>query len=91
MRNKILPVILGVIVTLSLTVGLMASQASATDPITRLTHKVTALSNRLAKLQRKVTFLSDEVYRCEFYDTSTPTSFTDGSIGYPLYENSTCT
>jgi hypothetical protein len=30
------------------------------------------------------------VYTCEFIDTSTPTSFSDGTIGYPLYEDSTC-
>jgi hypothetical protein len=34
--------------------------------------------------------LQHEVFVCQFYDTSTPTLFSDGSTGYPEYRDSAC-
>jgi hypothetical protein len=67
------------------------STASATDPtIARLQRQVRILKAQVVELKHSVADLNYGVYTCEFIDTSTPTSFSDGTIGYPLYEDSTC-
>jgi hypothetical protein len=38
-----------------------------------------------------VATLNNEVYRCEFLDTDHPTTFSDGTVGFPIFEHQTCT
>lgn len=58
--------------------------------IARLENQVGSLQGQVASLRRDVAQLNREVFECEFVDTSSPVTFTDGTIGYPLYEDSTC-
>jgi hypothetical protein len=43
----------------------------------------------VAKLKDQVRNLNYGVYTCEFFDQTLPKTFPDGSVGYPLYVNST--
>jgi len=70
-------------------VWLAPSPASATDPITRLQRQVRVLQSQVAKLKNQVKSLNYGVYTCEFFDQTLPKTFPDGSVGYPLYVNST--
>jgi spore coat protein U-like protein len=70
-------------------VSLAPSPASATDPITRLERQVRVLQSQVAKLKSQVRNLNFGVYTCEVYDQTVPKTFPDGSVGYPLYVNST--
>jgi hypothetical protein len=70
-------------------VWLVPSPASATDPITRLERQVRVLQSQVAKLKSQVRGLNYTVYKCDFFDQTTPKTFPNGSVGYPLYVNST--
>jgi outer membrane murein-binding lipoprotein Lpp len=76
-------------VTLLGAASLAPSPASATDPITRLQRQVRVLQSQVAQLKSQVRSLNDGVYKCEFFDNTMPKTFPDGSVGYPLYVNST--
>jgi hypothetical protein len=64
--------------------------SQATDPITRLTRQVRSLQNQVNGLRVRVGDLEHLVYRCDFYDSSDPVTFSDGTVGYPLYANPAC-
>ena len=64
--------------------------AGATHTLGHLRRQIARLENQVANLQGQVKGLNAEVFNCEVFDTSTPHTFADGSIGYPLYERSTC-
>jgi hypothetical protein len=72
-------------------VSLAPSPAQATDPIVRLQRQIDTLKAKVSTLQRQVKGLNVEVYQCEFLDNLAPKTFPDGSVGYPLYEDSRCT
>jgi hypothetical protein len=55
-----------------------------------LRRQISRLENQVATLQQKVKTLSADVYGCEFWDTLAPKTFSDGSVGYPLYLDSGC-
>ncbi len=82
-----------VAVTVMFTAAMFApSGASATDPITRLQfqvrvlqHKVGTLNTQVANLRADVRSLNCDVYGAEFYDNTDPVTFSDGTVGYPLY------
>ena len=59
--------------------------------IARLENQVGSLQGQVASLRRDVADLNIEVFRCEFFDDASPTTFADGTIGFPLYEDSRCT
>ena len=58
--------------------------------VERLENQVRSLQGQVASLRRDVADLNIEVFRCEFFDDASPTTFADGTIGFPLYENSAC-
>ena len=59
--------------------------------IARLENQVGSLQGQVASLRRDVADLNFEVFSCEFFDDTSPTTFADGRIGFPLYEDSRCT
>jgi cell division protein FtsB len=58
--------------------------------IARLENQVGTLQQQVKSLRRDVAGLNVEVFRCEFFDDASPTTFADGSVGFPLYEDSRC-
>jgi cell division protein FtsB len=58
--------------------------------IARLENQVSSLQQQVNSLKGSVSGLNREVFNCEVFDTVTPHTFPDGTIGYPLYERSTC-
>lgn len=77
-------------VTLLGAVSLAPTPAGATHTLGHLRRQISRLENQVATLQQKVKTLSADVYGCEVWDTLTPKTFPDGSIGYPLYLDSRC-
>ena len=64
--------------------------AQATHTLGHLRRQIARLENQVANLKQQVKGLNNEVFNCEFFDSSSPTTFADGSVGFPLYEDSTC-
>ena len=58
--------------------------------IARLENQVGSLQGQVTSLRRDVADLNFEVFRCEFFDDTAPVTFTDGRVGFPLYEDSRC-
>lgn len=58
--------------------------------ITKLQNQITTLKGQVTSLRSDVRDLLADVFVCEFFDDSTPKTFPDGSIAYPLYYDSTC-
>jgi len=65
--------------------------AEATHTLAHLRRQIARLENQVANLQQQVRGLNNEVFNCEIFDSSAPFTFSDGTIGYPLYEDSACT
>jgi septal ring factor EnvC (AmiA/AmiB activator) len=86
------------VATLAITlilVGVLPAQANHTPAhtqrqISQLEKQITSLQRQVKKLNNNLAGVRFEVFNCDVFDTSTPHTFSDGSIGYPLYENSTC-
>ena len=64
--------------------------AQGTHTLGHLRRQIARLENQVASLRRDVADLNIEVFRCEFFDDASPTTFADGTIGFPLNENSLC-
>jgi peptidoglycan hydrolase CwlO-like protein len=64
--------------------------AGATHTLGHLRRQIARLENQVANLQQQVKGLNSEVFNCEVFDITTPHTFADGTIGYPLFERSTC-
>ena len=58
--------------------------------VERLENQVRSMQGQVASLRRDVADLNIEVFRCEFFDQASPRTFADGTVGYPLYEDSIC-
>ena len=57
--------------------------------INKLENQINSLKQQVNTLKGNLRDVTYEVFTCEFLGT-TPTTFADGSIGYPIYEDSTC-
>lgn len=58
--------------------------------INQLQNQINSLKNQVNTLKANVRDVTSEVFNCEVFNQSAPFTFADGSIGYPLYERSTC-
>ena len=56
--------------------------------ITQLQKQITSLQQQVNSLKGTVRNLNYEVFTCEFLGT--PTTFPDGTSGYPIYEDPAC-
>jgi hypothetical protein len=71
--------------------SLAPTPAGATHTLGHLRRQISRLENQVGTLQNQVRNLNNEVFNCEFFDNTLPKTFPDGTIGYPLYEDSRCT
>jgi hypothetical protein len=78
-------------VTLLGAVSLAPTPAGATHTLGHLRRQISRLENQVSTLRNQVRVLNNEVFNCEFLDTSTPKTFPDGSVGFPIFEDSRCT
>jgi peptidoglycan hydrolase CwlO-like protein len=79
------------VLTLAITLIVTSLQpAEATHTLAHLRRQIARLENQVANLQQQLKGLNSEVFNCEVFDSTTPHTFSDGTIGYPLYERSTC-
>jgi peptidoglycan hydrolase CwlO-like protein len=58
--------------------------------INQLQNQINSLKQQVNSLKADVRDVISEVFNCEVFNTAAPFTFPDGSIGYPLYERSTC-
>jgi hypothetical protein len=85
--KRIIPALL---LAVGLMLGSLATSASATDPVKALERRVDRLETQVTRLQKQVKILNYDVFRCELYDTNSPTTWPDGSISYALSYDSSC-
>jgi hypothetical protein len=91
MLRKLAAFVVAGVVAGGLVVGSLApTPAEATHTLGHLRRQISRLENQVSTLQNQVRNLNHDVFTCEFLDTSTPTTFSDGSTGYPLYSDAAC-
>jgi peptidoglycan hydrolase CwlO-like protein len=59
--------------------------------INQLQNQINSLKQQVNTLKGDVRVLNTEVFNCEFLDTAHPTTFPDGTVGFPIFEDQTCT
>jgi hypothetical protein len=92
MLRKLAAFVVAGVLAGGLVVGSLApTPAEATHTLAHLRRQISRLENQVSTLRNQVRTLNNEVYNCEFLDTATPKTFPDGSVGYPIYEDSRCT
>jgi len=95
MKRIVTAVVLAALAITLIVSSVMPAQATHTLPhlrrqIARLENQVGSLQRQVNSLKGEVRDLNFEVFECEFFDSGSPTTFSDGTIGYPLYEDSAC-
>jgi peptidoglycan hydrolase CwlO-like protein len=58
--------------------------------INQLQNQINSLKQQVNTLKADVRDVTSEVFNCEVFNQSAPFTFSDGTVGYPLYERSTC-
>jgi peptidoglycan hydrolase CwlO-like protein len=59
--------------------------------INQLQNQISSLKNQVNTLKGSVRGLNNEVFNCEFLDTAHPATFPDGTVGFPIFEDQSCT